>query len=204
MPTQLLVGLIRPIVVARFSVGRNFGAVAALCDQALHVNLVFLFGAVAILSVAGEGLLSLVSAGKYGANSTWLLIAMLVLLGLETQRLILEVLTQTVRHYALMTLSNLFLFSSSVLLGIAVYPAIGALSFPIANAGALLCANFWLVSRLKTLFGYVYRHDWRGTVSLLFDHFCYISGDWSARNVDGGGLTISGLVTARLCILFCS
>jgi hypothetical protein len=169
LPTQLLVGLIRPIVVARFSVNRNFSAAARLCDQALHVNLVFLSGAIAVLSISGIELLTLMSAGKYGVESVWLLISMLILLCLETQRLIIEVLTQTVERYGLMIPSNLFL-SASVLVGIAGYPFIGALSFPIANALALLIANCWLLQKLKSL-GFSYTHEWRRS-GIVFNILC--------------------------------
>ena len=192
LPTQLLVGLIRPIVVARFSVNRNFAAVARLCDQALLANLVFLLGAVAVLSVAGIELLTAVSAGKYGAESVWLLIAMLIFLGLETQRLILEVLTQTVESYGLMISSNLFL-SASVSVGIAGYPLVGALSFPVANALALLLANFWLIKKLKGL-GYDYKHEWRGSV-VAIKLFCVAVAAGSLSKWLGANWIVSGGIT---------
>jgi hypothetical protein len=161
LPTQLLIGLIRPIVVSRYVMNRNFAAAAELCDQALHVNLVFLLGAAAVLIVSGAELLGMLSAGKYGAEAAWLLIALLMLLCLESQRLVLEVLAQTVEKYALMIPSNLFL-SASVLLGIALYSLLGSLAFPLANAFAIVWANIWVISRLK-MSGQVYRHDWHGT-----------------------------------------
>lgn len=193
LPTQLLVGLIRPVVIARFSVRRDFTEAARLCDQAFHVNLVFLLGAIAIFYVVGIELLTLVSAGKYGSESVWLLIAMLVLLALETQRLILEMLTQTVESYGLMIPSNLFL-SASVLLGIAAYPLMGAISFPVANALALGWANFWLLSRLRAL-GYVYRHEWRGTV-ITFLVFCVAVAIGSLSKWMGVNWLGAGCITA--------
>ncbi len=195
LPTQLLLGLIRPIVVARYSVSRNFSSAATLCDQALHINLVFLFGAVAVLLVAGDELLSLISAGKYGAESVWLLIAMLVLLGLETQRLIIEVLTQSVKHYELMIPSNLFL-SASVLLGIAFYPVMGAVAFPIANGLALLCANYWLIGRLANL-GYDYSHAWRGTGILCMMFLASVSAGFVSKWL-GASWGVVSLITGAI------
>lgn len=69
LPTQLLIGLLRPVVVARFTADRDFGAVARLCEQSFQINLVVLLGAMTGLAVAGPELLGLVSAGKYGTES---------------------------------------------------------------------------------------------------------------------------------------
>lgn len=166
LPTQLLIGMIRPIVVARFSISNNFRAAALLCDRALHVNLMLVFGAVAVLSVAGSEILLLLSGGKYGQESMMLLIAMLFLLCFESLRLVLEVLTQTVKHYDLMIPSNIFL-SLSIIFAIVGYPLFGAFSFPAANMVALFFANAWVIYRLRHL-GFEYRHDWRSTFNIIF------------------------------------
>lgn len=160
LPTQLLIGLIRPVVVARFAVNRSFAAAGDLCDRALHINLIVIFGAISVLLVSGREAMLLMSAQKYGADSVWLLVALLVLLALETQRVILELLTQTVEQYRLMIPSNLFL-SSSVALGIVGFQWLGALAFPLANAAALALANLWLASRLRDA-GFHYTRQWRG------------------------------------------
>lgn len=185
LPTQLLIGLLRPVVVARFTADRDFGAVARLCEQSFQINLVVLLGVMAGLAVAGTELLALVSAGKYGSESAVLLVALLVVLLLETQRLVLEVLTQTVERYDLMIVSNLFL-SSSVLLGILVYPWVGAIGFPVANGLALALANIGTVRRLAAL-GFRFQPDHAATVqsvglfgvAVLAGHACRLAGaDW--------------------------
>lgn len=160
LPTQLLIGLIRPVVVARFAVNRSFSAAGQLCDRALHINLIVIFGVMTLLLVVGQETVLIMSAQKYGAESVWLLVALLFLLALETQRVILELLTQTVSQYRLMIPSNLFL-SSSVLLGIVAFPLFGALAFPLANALALALANAWLANRLRGI-GHHYIRQWRG------------------------------------------
>lgn len=167
LPTQLLVGLIRPVVVARFTGTRSFSTAADLCEQSLQVNFVLLAGMLAVLLVDGRELLMFISAGKYGASgiSVVILCILLAFLALETQRLVLEVLAQMVNHYEIMIPSNVFL-SLSVLGGIAAFPVFGAVAFPIANTLALLLANFWVIHRLSTL-GFHYRHDWRGTFESL-------------------------------------
>lgn len=115
------------------------------------------------------------------------MVALLVVLLLETQRLVLEVLTQTVERYDLMIVSNLFL-SSSVLLGILAYPWVGAIGFPVANGLALALANIGTVRRLAAL-GFRFRPDHAATlrslslfgVSVLVGHACRLAGaDWKA------------------------
>lgn len=198
LPTQLLIGLIRPILVARFSVNRNFYAATRLCDQALNINIIIIFGAISILSVVGIELLTLVSDGKYGVESVWLLISMLILLVLETQRLILEVLTQTVEQYGLMIPGSFFL-SASVLVGISGYPFIGAISFPVANAFALFFANFWLFRNLKNL-GYRYQHDWcRSKIIIIL--FCTAVASGFVFKFMGANWVMSGCVTAAVYIV---
>ncbi len=165
LPTQLLIGLIRPIVVARFTESRNFCAVAKLCEQSFQINILVLLAVMLPIVVAGPELLGQLSAGKYGSDSAILLLALLLVLMLETRRLVLEVLAQTVERYDLLITSNLFL-SSSVLLGIVAYPWVGAVGFPIANGLALLLANASTTRRLGRL-GFHYPHDRASTWQAL-------------------------------------
>lgn len=180
LPTQLLVGLIRPVVVSRFATTRNFAAAAELCEQSFQVNLVVIAAMLAVLAVGGKDLMMVVSGGKYGAAgvSVAILAVLLVLLAFETQRLVLEVLAQMVEHYEILIPSNMFL-SASVLGGIIAFPWLGAVGFPLANLLALLFANAWVMQRLRAL-GYSYRHDWRGTFqSILILVVATAAGEFS-------------------------
>ncbi|UCV17249.1 polysaccharide biosynthesis protein [Ferribacterium limneticum] len=186
LPTQLLIGLIRPIVVARYTTTRNFSVAAGLCEQSLQVNLVILTAMLAVLLVCGEELLGLISGGKYVEHSVVLLCVLLVFLGLETQRLVLEVLAQMVDHYEILIPTNLFL-SLSVIGGVAGYALLGAVAFPIANLLALVIANYWTAHRLASM-GFRYSHDWAGTgwslvvflISVLAGKLCQYAGiHWS-------------------------
>ena len=161
LPTQLLIGLIRPIVIARYTTTNNFSRAAALCEQALQFNLVLLVPMLAVLLVSGDHVLGLISGGRYMENSAILLCVLLILLVFETQRLVLEVLTQMVNHYEILVPGNLML-SLSVLGGIAGYYVLGALAFPVANLLTLALVNRWTTYRLARL-GYGYQHDWNGT-----------------------------------------
>ena len=148
LPAQLLAGLIRPVLVARYSTGRDFAAAAWLCEGVFQVNLVILGLAFTGMAGAGEEILSLISGGKYGKEAlvvlAWLLLALL----LETRRLLLEILVQAVERYAIMIPSNILL-ALSILPAIAFAPRLGAIAFPIANCIGLLIANSWVRYRLS-------------------------------------------------------
>jgi len=165
LPTQLLIGLIRPVVVARYSSTGNFTRAAELCEQAMQFNLVLLAGMLAALFVSGDELLGLISRGKYMEHSVMLLSVLLVVLMLETQRVVLDVLTQMVNHYEILVPTNLFL-SCSVVAGIVTYPVLGAVAFPLANLLALVIA-IARTDRTLARMGFVYRHDWRGAAEAL-------------------------------------
>lgn len=187
LPTQLLIGLIRPVVVARFSTTRNFTVAARLCEQSLQVNLALLAGFLAVMMVSGREILLLISAGKYGAAgiSVSVLSTLLVLLVFETQRVILEMLTQMVERYEVMIPSNIFL-SFSVLGGIAAFPIMGVVALPMANILALVLANYWVARRLAIL-GFQYQHDWKASIESLVmlvvsvatgKLFLYLGANW--------------------------
>lgn len=167
LPTQLLIGLIRPIVVARYTTSRNFSAAADLCEQSFQVNLVLLAGIMSVLLVSGCEILVFISGGKYGATgvSVVILCSLIVFLLFETQRLILELISQMVEHYEILIPNNIFL-SLSIFGGIAAFPLIGAAAFPIANTLVLILCNISIMRRLASM-GYTYYPNWKATLQCL-------------------------------------
>lgn len=181
LPTQLLVGVIRPVIVARYTADLDFRRVASLCEKSFQVNLSLLMIITTPVVVAGAEIMATISAVKYGQDSAWILIAMLLLLSMETRRVLLELQAQTVERYDLMIRSNLFL-SSSVLLGILCYPWLGAVAFPLGNAAALLVANR-VVARKLTALGFAQTPDWPATAQTLRIFGLAVVGGLLARSV---------------------
>ncbi len=149
LPAQLLVGLIRPVVIARFSHGRNFAAAAKTCESVVFVNIAIIGAILTALIVGGEQILLLISAGKYGMDALWVLIALMFVLTFETHRLILEMLVQTVERYAILIPSNIIL-ALSIVPAILFFPQLGAVGFPIMNAVTLLACNFLVKKKLAS------------------------------------------------------
>lgn len=165
MPAILLVGLIRPVIVARYSQEGDFPSATDLCNQLVQVNVLLILGITVPLIVGGTDLLMLISDGKYGQGSVLLLLALLVVLSLETQREQLEMLVQTVERYQFLITSNIIL-STSILLAVALVPSIGAVAFPVANAIGLVIANYW-VNKKMALNSFVFKHSWKLTLRSL-------------------------------------
>ncbi|MEQ1601767.1 MAG: hypothetical protein HOP04_14320 [Methylophilaceae bacterium] len=165
LPAQLLVGLIRPVVLARYSEERSFTAVAITCARVILINIAIIGAIFTALAVGGQETLAWISGGKYGSEALWILVALLVVLTLETHRLILEMLVQTVGRYAILIPTNIIL-SLSIIPAILLFPHWGAIGFPLANALALVFSNLWVKRQLATE-GYVITHAWFASAQLV-------------------------------------
>jgi O-antigen/teichoic acid export membrane protein len=158
LPAQLLVGLIRPVLIAKYSIKKDFSVASSICENIFIINLALIGGGVVCMLVAGPNLMHVISAGKYVDDATFIFLALLTVLLLETNRLQLELLVQTVERYEILIFSNVVL-AASVGLGILLVGWLGAAAFPMGNALGLVVANQMVNSRLGRL-GYFYAHDW--------------------------------------------
>ncbi|MYN17674.1 oligosaccharide flippase family protein [Rugamonas sp. FT107W] len=165
LPAQLLVGLIRPVVVARYAQHRDFADAARMSGKVLQINMLCIGAAFVGLAVGGPEAIKWMSAGKYGTEVAVILLALFIVLLLETQRQQLELLVQTVEIYKVLIPSNVVL-AASVLLAVLLLPAWGAVSFPVANIVGLVIANAWVQRRMDA-FGFRFRHDWISSAQVL-------------------------------------
>lgn len=165
LPAQLLIGMIRPIVIARYCESRDFSVAANICNRVFQINILLIGWIFSMLIASGVEVFQWISAGKYGLNAAILFGLMLAVLLLETQRQQLELLCQTVEQYKQLIPSN-FLLSSSLLLSILLIPFYGAIAIPVVSILGLIVANFFVKWRLK-LNGYIFRHDWPFTIKII-------------------------------------
>jgi O-antigen/teichoic acid export membrane protein len=172
LPAQLLVGLIRPVVVARYCESQDFSVAANLCERVLQINILLIVGVLALLTVGGGDALAVISAGKYGSGALAILTLLIVVLMLETQRQQLELLVQTVERYHFLIPSNLLL-SSSVVLAIILLPWLGAAAFPAANAIGLIAGNTWVQRQMRSA-GFDFKHDWFSILRIAALYACAV------------------------------
>lgn len=154
LPAQLLGGLIRPILVARYSTGGHFHDMADVLALIFRVNAILLGGVAGLLLAVGPNAVHALSGGKYGGDAAWLLLALIGVLVLESRRFLIELLVQAVERNGLLVAGNLSL-AASLLLAIFLLPIMGALAIPLAAATGLAASTAWIAHRLSQE-GFVY------------------------------------------------
>ncbi|MDD5323691.1 MAG: hypothetical protein PHD43_24440, partial [Methylococcales bacterium] len=147
LPAQLLAGVIRPVLVARFATDRNFGAVEHMLSLVFRINTILLGLLAAVLMTVGPEFVAMVSKGKYGPESAWLLLSLIAVLALESRRYLVDLAIQTVERNGLLVVGNLAL-SASLILGVVGVPLIGAQAIPFAAVLCLAASNIWITHRL--------------------------------------------------------
>lgn len=166
LPAQLLGGLIRPVVVAKFATKNDFTEVAKPLTLVFRVNSIFIGFMVVPLAATGRSIVDFVSNGKYGIEAALLLVAMLSVLLLESRRFLLDIAIQAVEKNKLLVAGNLAL-ACTLLLVIGLLPWLGAMAIPFASLIGLLASNAWLNSRLKR-FGYFFPIGMRDLARVIF------------------------------------
>ena len=159
LPAQFMVGLIRPVLMARFSTTRDFGEVARVLALIFRLNTILLGAVAAPLLAMGPVAVATLSGNKYGAEAAWLLLALIGVLVLESHRFLIALAIQTVERNGLLVIGNLAL-AASLVLSILLTHYLGALAIPFTAAVGLIVSNAWTSYRLGKegflyAFGYV-------------------------------------------------
>jgi len=181
LPAQLFVGLIRPVMAARYSKSAQFLEVQTLTNLILKINLVLIGLVVIVVIAGGNDLLLFVTAGKYGQRAVDLLVLMSLLIALESWRHVLDLLSHTVERYGILVFTNAIL-GGSLLAGILLLPSIGVFALPAANCAGLLISNLVVVWWLGQS-GFPFKHDLRMIFGAGFAVACAIAVTFALRPV---------------------
>ena len=158
LPSQLFIGIIRPVVLIRFIQTGNYSSSVKILENVFKINALFIGLALAFVSVFGKDFLEFLTSGKYGSESVRLLLVLTCVLFYETMRQQLEVLVQVAERYGYLIYANLLL-SLSIVPGIWMLPHFGMIALPIANLAGLVVSNYWVAWMLKK-HGCQYVHEW--------------------------------------------
>jgi O-antigen/teichoic acid export membrane protein len=157
-PLRMFVGLVRPVLMSRFSQSKDFGKLVRLANVVLQANFILLFAPLALLLVVGDPFLGWVTEGKFG-DITALLGAFYVVLLFTSVSNLLDLLVKAVEHNRVYMFSNVLL-SGSLLVAIPTIEYFGLWSIALANLAGVLMAltviNFYLRRR-----GYRYQPEWQ-------------------------------------------
>lgn len=160
LPVQLLAGVIRPVLTARYVRDNRFEDLAFAANVIFKTNAVAVCLAAAVVAGGGGEMLAFVSAGKYGDGAVGLLLLMCALVLLSSLRHMLDHVSHAVERNGPLIWSNA-LIALSMLPGIALLPALGVYALPAANLVGL-AAGCVLLGHLLRRDGFDYRHDLLG------------------------------------------
>lgn len=170
MPTKMMMSMIRPVFIAHFSEKRDFNQLSDLSNLVYRLNLGLLALPIALLLVAGEPVMSWLTAGKYG-EAAYLLAGFLVLMLTEGMRTTLELLVQAVEKNQIL-LTNL-IQSMSLFVAIPLFPILGLWSLIVVNILGTMVANVIVVFLLGR-HGYHFKFDFG--LSLLIGMYTALAG----------------------------
>lgn len=157
LPATLLLGLIEPALMGRFSQRRDRGELLTWMSVVLKANVFVLLPVIAWFVLNGGTLIDWLTGGKY-ADSAWVVGVLLLVLIANSHVMVLQMLCNALEQSALLLQSNLW-----SLPGLALQVAAAALlGLPGLLAGTLaivLFKNAYIMAGLRRA-GVAYRLDW--------------------------------------------
>jgi O-antigen/teichoic acid export membrane protein len=170
MPTRMMMSMIRPVFMARYSDRQDFDQLVRLSNLVYRLNLSLLALPIALLLVMGEPIFNWVTGDKYGA-AAYLLAGFLVLMVTEGMNTTLELLIQAVEKNHIM-LTNL-IQSASLFVAIPLFAYLGLWALVVVNITGTMIANMVIVILLRK-HGHHFRLDLG--LALLIVVYALISG----------------------------
>ena len=195
MPAYLLLGMVRPIFVAKKTSGATFGEVNDLMNLVLKINVFFLVPVMLFFLLYGEEFSVWVTHGKY-PQAGHLLVVMSVLLGLQTLHGILGVLVITYEKAGISLLGTV-IGLGGLLIGLyssAQWQVYG-LVFGLGLSELIWCTTVILGFRQM---GYHIKFDWTGLGKFLLTAML-TAGVLIGFNVEMSNMT--GIIIGSILLL---
>ena len=199
MPTRMLIGLIRPIFMARFTETGNFQQLVRMSNMVYRLNMMILMLPIALLTVSGEPFFDWMTANKYGTAAP-LLAGFLVLMIIEGLRSLLELLVQAVEKNHMFLVTNC-VQSLSLFLAIPFVSMFGLWSLVFANALGTVLANIIVVGWLRSR-GFKFRLDVRLTLLIVvYGGTSIILGVWCREKFNSHVLATAVVVMVYVSLV---
>lgn len=198
LPSNLLTGIIRPVLTARYVRDRQFADLELAANLIFKINATLVCAAAVAIFAGGQPMLDVVTRGKYHEGTVSLLLLMCALLLAYSMRSMLDQVCHALeRNGPLIWANALMLLSLPP--GIALLPAAGVYALPAANlAGAVLsCAMVaWRLRRA----GFDFRYDLAGLSKLLGVTGAAILAATAARWAGGGWVLAAALALTTFAV----
>lgn len=163
LPGTLLRGIVRPMLLSRAYEPGGMSIVEAGAGLLMKTNLLVVTAGCVVIAVGGDELVDLVSGGKFKHAGVTLLL-MFIVMGITSQRSIIEMIMQITGHTK--TLRATALIAPIALAAVWAFSKYGLnVAVLIIAAGAWLSNSIavWILMRSSTSF----RFDWRGIFALV-------------------------------------
>lgn len=165
MPVNLLAGVIRPVLTARYVRDRRFADLQFAANLIFKINATLICLAAVVIFSGGMPMLDALTRGKYTEGVPGLLVLMCALLLMFSLRTVLDQLCHALERNGPLIWGNGLMLLSFVP-GVAMLPVVGVYALPAANlAGAMLGCGV-LVWRLRQE-GFDFRLDLGNLARLL-------------------------------------
>lgn len=160
-PAFLLGNWVRPLMVARYVAGRDFGSVASLAGLVLKLSALGLLPFLAWFAVQGELLAAELSAGRYAQGAAALLAGLCAVAMLFCGRAVLSMVSITVEQMRVQMTAT-FVCALSLPLALLAYKGFGLVGVISTMAAAELVWCGWLVLAMRAKgFELVWSGAWR-------------------------------------------
>jgi O-antigen/teichoic acid export membrane protein len=164
LPAQMFVGVIRPVLTARYSEGKGFGELVKVCNAIFKLNLFLIGGAAVGVAAGGRPFIDALTNGKEFPNIVPLILLMCLMVSLYTWRHILDMVTHTVEHNELLIVAHAIM-NISVIPGFLMMPYYGVFALPISHVVGVALGCGALLFGLSRL-GMHFKHDLQGLMRL--------------------------------------
>jgi O-antigen/teichoic acid export membrane protein len=164
LPAQMFVGLIRPVLTARFSSGNGFEELVKVCNMVLKLNLFLIGGAAVCLFAGGEAFIYTVIGDKNFNGIVPLLMLICLMVSLYSWRHILDMVTHTVERNGPLIVAH-GIMNLSVIPGFLLMPHWGVFALPVSHVVGVFVGCCALLAGLARA-GYRFKHDLSGFARL--------------------------------------
>lgn len=158
LPAFMLLRLIRPVFVSRYTANRDFAALNSMGAIVLKINLAVLTPLIVFLAVTGDTVLGVLSKGRY-ADAGWLLVAYVGLLVPMSNQWVVSIIANTTEQNDTQVKAAVVALPG-IAIGLWLVPSYGIAALVGGAWVSYLLYNFAAVAWLRRA-GYPYRPDWR-------------------------------------------
>lgn len=196
LPVQLMRTLFEPVALGRYAQDRDFGKLNAMVSTILKLNLMILLPFGAWFMVGGEGVVRLLTGGKY-IEYSWILAASVLPIAVTSHWALLVIVANAVGASGRLVWGSLAGSIMVVLVLMASLPMWGVASLIVAAVVAGALANLIVIRGIRRL-GFAYGVDWGSLVRMAALAGLAGAVSWGAVNGIGQAQTLVGTLISAL------